>query len=535
MKRFSPSLRSLLITASIMILTACGGGGGGSTPPPGDGTLPGGNGGGGSNPPKVLSASPTGDAVPVDSVIELKFDKLMRLSSFQDALDGLGNIGYQASCGADCSTIRLSHPTDLEYNQTYHLTLKTTARDQGGILLPAAYSWSFKTAVFVPPLSFKPTTVDGGAVTNADSGECTAMAVDSTGRAHIVYYSESDGAPKHAACPATRDCLNPQDWTVELIDHPVDTQTLHQKFGRDINLVIDGNDVLHVSYRDVVNTTGGIVGDGIEVLKYARRGPSGWTTPVVVEDTIEGVTDTYIAVGNDGSVHITYRKNGASTEQDILSYAVCPGPCSNPSSPWTIVPIDQGRDAGAPNHIVVTPTAIHISYYMNQTLKYATCLSSCTGQQNWNRVVVDDGLSSSVRSDVGTENSLAVAADGKIHVTYRDNTGGLLKYARCDGACTAAGSWQKVAIDGAGGSSQIKAVGGVLHLTYRDDLNKDLKYANCQSANCLDPSHWKIYRVDAPGEVGWDTYLDIHGGTVYISYRDAGSKALKYASSNLAP
>lgn len=87
-----------------------------------------------------------------------------------------------------------------------------------------------------------------------------------------------------------------------------------------------------------------------------------------------------------------------------------------------------------------------------------------------------------------------------------------------------------IAIDAAGGSSQIKVSGNVLHVSYRNDDNKNLKYAVCPG-NCLDAGSWFTYTIDAPGEVGLDTYLAVEtNGTVHISYRAAGDdEDLKYA------
>ena len=528
-----------------VILVGCGGGGGSSSSNPGGGNPAGGGGtgGGGNNgnptpvPPMVVSAAPQGDAVSVDAAVEITFSKPMKLSSFLTALDGLG-VGYEAICvDTDCKTIRFTQQpqTDLAYNVTYTLTLSTQVVDKEGNPIPSSYQWSFTTAPFVPPPSFiTGIAIDG--LNGEDSGECTALAIDSSGTIHIVYYSESDGSPKHAFCPSSVDCSVPGSWTVGFIENP----DPNQKRGRDINLAIEG-ETLHVTYRDVDPPAVGVLGDDKGVLKYVKgeknlNGTWDWSSPVIVDDTEYGVTDTYIAV-NAGSVHISYRKKGATSPLDTLAYATCSAPCDSPSS-WDKVEIDHGNDAGTPSHIVVTNSAIHISYYLSGKLTYVTCntLSGCDPlgdvQTNWERVFVDDGGVD--HFDVGTENSLAV--DGNvIHITYRDNSNSLLKYARCDNSCTASpDNWQKVAIDAAGGSSQIKVDGGALHVSYRDDANKDLKYARCFS-NCLSPESWSIQTIDAPGEVGLDTYLEVKSGVVHISYRDAGNKDLKYTRGSSVP
>ncbi|MCG3111013.1 MAG: Ig-like domain-containing protein [Candidatus Manganitrophus sp. SB1] len=539
---FRPGQTLFILSLLVALLFGCGGGGGGGgsdgTNPPPNNPPPGGGNPGTPNtdPPSVISAAPQGNSVSVSAFIEITFDKSMDVATFQGGLEGLGNIGYAAVCvDADCKIIRLSRTTNLEYDFSYTLTLLPQVRDQEGNLLSSPYVWSFETEVFVPPLSFSSITVDGDGI---NTGECTAIALDITGRTHIVYYSEEDGLPKHAFC--STDCSNPANWKKELIDLEIN-QLEDQKLGRDINLAIDG-ETLHVSYRDVDTSDASILGgtdnDNRGILKYAKgvknADGSAWVwSRVIVDDTLYGVTDTYIKVRNN-TVHISYRKIGDTSSQDIIAYATCSGSCDSLGAVWNKINGEQGNDAGAPNHIFVTDTAIHISYYLDGTMKYATCLMSndCSDQGlvpiNWKSIVVDNGGAD--QADVGTENSLAVDDGDVIHVTYRDNSNGLLMYARCESSCADTGdAWEKIAIDAAGGSSQIKVVGNVLHVSYRNDDNKNLKYAVCPS-NCLVPESWSTYTIDAPGEVGLDTYLAVDNGTVHISYRAAGdAEDLKYA------
>lgn len=533
-----------IVVLAAVILVGCGGGSGGvgdpAPPNPGTGGGTGGDGTGG-NPsvvfPKVISASPQGDTpAAVDTPIDITFNKPMMLSSFQAPMEGL-DVGYDPACvDTDCVTVRLNHKTNLAYNSTYQVKLLPQVRDKEGNLLTDPYPWSFKTAVFAPPPSFKSgIMLDGGTVAT-DSGECTAIAVDSAGTLHIAYFSDSAGAPKHAYC--SKDCDKPGSWNNEVID--TTAKLTDQKFGRDINLAIEGT-TLHVSYRDVGTTSTGNKADDRGVLKYAKGvakadGSVGTWAPVIVDDTPFGVTDTYIAV-DKGRVHISYAKKGdpkatGQTSLDIFTYATCSASCdSKNSGDIEKVEIDQGKGAGSPNHIVIANDTIHMSYYLNGTLKYVTCSVSqaqnCSQLSGAAAAVVDDGEG---KFDVGTENSLSIFGN-TVHMTYRDNTNGLLKYARCDGNCTDSNNWTKIAIDNAGGSTQIVAVPGRLHVSYRDDLNKDLKYATCSSSssNCLDPKSWSLFTLDAPGEVGLDTYIAVDGaGAVHISYRDASNKALKY-------
>lgn len=538
-RRIMPAVSSLvfLLLISTMVFIGCGGGSGSESGQPGGAgaTLPGGGGndeggGGGTttgNPPAVVLAKPEGNAVSVTDPILVAFDKPMKLSTFPQALKG-PDIGYEPACVDDeCKTIRFNRIVNLEYDTTYLLELSTQVQDQEGIRLQTPYSWSFKTQPFVS--SFSNITLDG---MTENAGECTAIGMDNTGTLHIVYYSDFEGRPKHAFCLG--DCGKIESWSFEPIDHP-DQNSADGKVGRDINLAIAG-DILHVSYRDLPSQPGV---DGAGILKYAtgirKSDNTGWSwTPVIVDDTDFGVSDTYIAVQDD-RIHISYRRVGGGGHSDAIKYAtaICNPDCADPAlsvSAWNAIEVDTGGRAGAPNHIIVRGTAVHLTYYAGGVLKYAECAANCAASSDsWQKTAVDDDDGGT--DDVGSENSLATDANGRLHSTYRNSSNGDLKYAFCDSDCTVAQSWQKVVVDTEGaGSTQIKIdSNGTLHVSYRDDRNKDLKYATCSSENCLNPADWSIFRVDALGEVGWDTYLEVANGAVHISYRDSGNQALKYA------
>lgn len=522
----------------MMTFWGCGGSGAASGPPPSDsgGTLPGVGGTGGEQPggttvsfPSVVSAKPEGNAVSVTEPILITFNKPMKVSSFLQALQGL-NVSYEPICvDSDCRTIRFNRRVNFDYDADYVLELSTQIQDQEENHLQVPYKWSFRSQRFISP--FSSITLDG---ITEDAGECTAIGMDASGTLHIVYYSDFEGRPKHAFCPS--NCGRPASWSLEPIDHP-DLTSQDGKVGRDINLSISG-EVLHVSYRDLTSQPG-MIGSG--TLRYAtgirKSDNTGWSwTPVVVDDTDFGVTDTYIAVQGD-RVHVSYRKVGGGGKSDSLGYATarCTPNCADPNatfpsatSAWSTVEVDTGARAGAPNHIVARGATIHLTYYSDRVLKYARCDADCAASSNnWQTTVVDQEGT----EDVGSENSLAIDRDDNLHVTYRNSSNGDLKYAFCADKCMMIRNWQKVVIDALGaGSSQVKIdSNGVLHVSYRDDRNKDLKYATCPLPNCLNPNNWSILLIDAPGEVGWDTYLEVTNGTVHISYRDNSHSALKYA------
>lgn len=526
---------------SVSVLIGCGGsspgGNGGGTPPSQAPVLP-----------TVLSLSPEPDAidVPVEAVVEMTFSKSMDPASFTTGLEGFRHPDDQFACvDSDCKIIRFMPGASFDYGTRYTLKLQTGAsgvKDKDGKTFAAPIEWSFTTfraESLAPDAGFQLVTIEGGGVRGiADAGECTSVGVETNGTVHIAYLSASESRPKHAFCRPTQDsdCSKPEHWEIEFIDHP----TSHG-LGRDINMVIDSLDQIHVSYRDYCGNCNNPASpdDNLYILKYATKINGVWKS-IVVDDTTHKVTDTYIKVDKDGRIHISYRRNNwdnsAGSVVTSLAYATCSHDCFNPSA-WSKVDIDGGSEVGnndfaTPSFIFVADDAVHISYHANGTLKYAACplagTDGCREKADWSKVVVDVDAA----GEVGTDSSISVDGNG-IHITYRHSTKGDLKYAHCASACMLPGNWEKAAIDTVGDIGvctqlKIDASGG-LHVIYADRTNRDVKYGHCRE-DCLNPGNWSLFRVDHAGEVGWDGFLALGpDGKVHISYRDRGNTALKYA------
>lgn len=261
MMRWFQKLRGAILvqTLVIAILAGCGGGsggsgagspGGGTDSPPVGGSIGGGGTGGGASPPpthpSLQSVSPVSDAtdVKVDSIIEMTFDKAMNSGSFTTGFEisPMGNGAFRSFTflcvdGTECKTIRAVPGSFFEYDRTYTVTLKNDLsgiRDIDGLKLTSPFPWSFSTVSgfsFLPGLGFRLLTIDGDGIGGTiDAGECTSVAVDSTGTVHIAYLSDSDWNPKHAYCSG--DCGIEGNWKKDLIDR---AGRSGHKLGRDIN------------------------------------------------------------------------------------------------------------------------------------------------------------------------------------------------------------------------------------------------------------------------------------------------------------
>lgn len=533
--------------------------------------------------PEVVSVSPKDAVVPAFTTVTMTFNKPMNPDTFYTGLlfnpEGPSN---SFSCAtSDCKTIVFTRGISFDYDTVYTLTLlagTTGVKDTDGNQLASPFSWSFTVGPFVPDLGFKSLIIDGAGIPEHkivngqpvtvpidDAGEATAVAVDSDSNGmtvHITYLSVFDAALKHAWCLVANDCSLLDSWQKEIVDQGSASQGL----GRDGNMAIDRNHHLHVSYRDYAGPRPAVASDqsaidflqsdSNRILKYATNTSGSWQS-VIVDDTTDGVTYTQIKVDGSGRVHMSYNAKNQTVVDSVagiqsesaLYYATCSQNCLTPASTgtkspaWTRVRVDGGWQPGndiyaQPNFIFVADNTIHISYYANGTLKYATCslmtTDSCKSSQDWSLVVVDHGV-----GDLGRDNSLFVNSDG-VHISYRsidqvNFNEGNLKYAFCatGSDCTQAGNWMTIIVDstpGTGRCTEIKIDGqNHIHVIYGDSINGDLKYAFC-AGGCSDPSQWSLYRIDGPGVIGEDGYLEIGPDqTVYISYRDASNMALKYA------
>ncbi len=554
--------------------------------------------------PKVSGVEPIDQSTEVSafSEITMTFDKAMNPATFLSGLEITPTTGIDSfACeSADCKTIILHLFRALKFGKTYTLTLKAGdqgIRDVNGLGLEADYIWTFTVGAFAPELLFSTLILDGKGMEEQavdengdkvfeadgtpvmiavdDAGECTAIHFDEADpdqTIHITYLSVTNRSPKHAFCSTMKnglpnDCAKVENWAKEIIDPSAIAISSPHKLGRDINLEIEsiGPNMagrLHVSYRDFAietaipdanneNEVNALHDDDAHIIKYAVKEPGGLTwTPVKVYDATDGVSDTFIKVDSKGRIHIIYHaKNQVYVGlehrmQHSLMYSTCASNCET-NGIWTTIEVDGGWQPGdnlyaQPSFLFVKDNRIHISYYANFKLKYATCtmdLNSigCNTPAEWETVHVDIPATA---GDVGTENSIFVDNQG-IHISYRDNVNSQLKYAYCDpsataSACLSTNDWQNITADsnqGRGRSTQIKLDAlKQRHVVYGDSRNNHLRYAYCES-DCNSSAQWSSYLIEI--DAGHDNYISIGNlsgtPTIFLSTRDDFSGALKFA------
>jgi hypothetical protein len=371
----------------------------------------------------------------------------------------------------------------------YTVAVTTGVRTAADSALAAPQSWSFTTR------RWEAVTVDQAGFV----GPYASLVVDAEGRPHATYYDQDNSDLKYATC--STGCGSPGAWRTV----PVDTAG---SVGTYAALAVGPEGRLHVSYRH----------SGAFDLKYATCA-AGCDTTANWETTIvdsAGAVGNYSSVAEDstGRVHVIYY---ASSGGD-LKYATCGGNCGLTPS-WQTVVVDAAGLVGLHGALAVDGAGrLHVSYYddTNDDLKYATCAAGCTAPAGWQTVTV------SASGNVGQHTSLAVQADGRIHLGYYDVTNGDLRYATCATGCTGAAAWQTAAIDTTGDTGTYASLtvdrAGRLHLAYHDVTNADLRYATCAAA-CSAPAFWRMTTVDAGGDVGEFASVSVdRTGGVHFGY-----------------
>ncbi len=268
----------------------------------------------------------------------------------------------------------------------------------------------------------------------------------------------------------------------------------------------------------------------------SAQGPVVWNLKTVDDGGQNGDLkyETSIAHDANNNIHISYYDSATGT----LKYA------TNASGTFRTFTADPTVNRGEYSSIAVGPGGtVHISYFDAQIGALRYVKGTATGVFS-SPQVVDDGLADPVSglADEGSNTSIALDAQGNVHISYHDSSTGNLLHAAfpsagpfpvvpsiaiVDGVSNKAtqnvGHYNSLAIDG----------NGSVHISYYDFGNGVLKYANNVGGT------FSAITVDDGGgghDVGWFSSLALDSnGRVHISYHDATDFTLKYANNELAP
>lgn len=107
-------------------------------------------------PPSIISNSPTGIDVSVDTSIKITFSELMDTSSVENALSITPSIAGTNSWSS--TTLTFTPNSNLNYNTQYKVTISTSAKDLENEFLTSEFSWQFTTVATETPTP--PTVID---------------------------------------------------------------------------------------------------------------------------------------------------------------------------------------------------------------------------------------------------------------------------------------------------------------------------------------------------------------------------------------
>ncbi len=306
------------------------------------------------------------------------------------------------------------------------------------------------------------TTVDDPA---NSVGFASSIAVGADGLPVISYRDSGASALKVAKC-ANAACTGPA--TITTVDDPAN------QVAADTSIAIGIDDLPVISYNDF--TAG-----ALKVAKCVNAACTGVATISIVDDLVDFVGfETSIAIGADGLPVISYANRAAGT----LKVAKCANAACTGTATITTVD-DPANSVGADNAIAIGADGLPVISYRDSTvnaLKVAKCANAaCIGAAAI--TTVDDPA-----NQVGFDTSIAIGVDGVPVIAYHDSSAFALKVAKCaNAACTGAAAITTVddPVNQVGFDPSI-AIGadGLPVISYRDDTAGTLKVAKCGARGC---------------------------------------------------
>jgi hypothetical protein len=107
-------------------------------------------------PPSIISNSPTGVDVSINTIIKITFSELMDTNSVENALSITPSVAGTNSWSS--ATLTFTPNSNLNYNTQYKVTVSSGAKDLEDEFLPSEFSWQFTTVATKTPTP--PTVID---------------------------------------------------------------------------------------------------------------------------------------------------------------------------------------------------------------------------------------------------------------------------------------------------------------------------------------------------------------------------------------
>ncbi|MFA7297330.1 MAG: hypothetical protein WC211_09145 [Dehalococcoidia bacterium] len=305
--------------------------------------------------------------------------------------------------------------------------------------------------------------------------------------------------------------------------------------GHDLLVDLAGGAPL-VLYRDQATKSLRVVRCGT----FACDNAEGSRRFATVDDGGDPGHDSAIAVGG-GIPIVTYRSAATGTLKAAL---LCANECSDDDGPVlergsangrVLVTLVGGQnvDTGY-NSAVAIPTGgtPYVAYRdgVNKSLRLLHCTNRSCSKHDEPIILV--------AADVGYDTAMVIGQSAFPIIATRNNENNTLMIITCgDVDCTKDKRTQEVVDNGGAdghkvgfGISMVLGPSGNPIVVYRDETEKAMKILRCGDATCTVGAR-SIAKLDpAVGtDDGFDTAARLSGGLLYVSYRDATTKALKFA------
>jgi hypothetical protein len=340
------------------------------------------------------------------------------------------------------------------------------------------------------------------------AGVSTSLAIDQNDRMHVVYFDSGAGALGYAR--NDNPCGN---WTI--------TSTDGLSTGSQVAMVTDSSSKLHICYYTGFN----------KELKYATNAGGSFVTQTIDTTTAYGPIGSSIAADSVGKAHISYAKS------DKLMYATNAGGSWNVTELQTIYTITYPTYIAIGSDDVVHMTYTSYIYYSSNSTKVYKIGHAWKVGSDWNFETVD-----SFSAIVGTQalhiyGALTVDTLGRPHIIYTKMNLAAPNDPRLVYSIREAYGWLEpyriIGLDGwptAQSIDMMTDAGNKMHAAYYDQSG--LKYVTNAVV-------WSIESV-VPYPAGGFPSIDRDStGKFYISYYDPGTAAgefkLKYATSAKLP
>ncbi|MDG1552322.1 MAG: Ig domain-containing protein, partial [Candidatus Poseidonia sp.] len=327
--------------------------------------------------------------------------------------------------------------------------------------------------------------------TSGDSGNYNDIAIDSNGKAHIVFY-QADNTNIYHSTNATAS----GNWETNDID-------TSGNVGQFCSIAIDSNNGLHVSYQYNTGNT----------LKYAYKASGSSLSSSWSKTTVDNTGGKYssIAIDSNDKPHIVYR-DGGSYGGDI-AYA------EKTSGSWSVdSPLQSAGDVILTAIAIDSDDHIHIAYYddNNDDMDYLTNTSG-----SWSNSFLEDigayagGIDLDIAIDPTTDEP---------GISYFDTDATALKYRSYSGS-----SWSSTTVENSADYGRFNSIAydslGNVHISHERNSADDLYYTSDKTGS------WVSTPVDTTNSVGTHTAIAVDSNDdVHIAYRYNNAKDLYVAT-----